>query len=98
MANAHYVISNIPNMSKQAAEQSGSSYDVFVRVLSGMVDCAIAELSPEEKSIVIAYSVRRFGYLTVEQIEEHNADMWEEGICSHGLTENTCPCGCFEFN
>ncbi|RMN19057.1 putative regulatory protein, partial [Pseudomonas cannabina] len=43
------------------------------------------------------YARYAYDYLSPSEIEAHMDDNRSHGICSHGLTEDTCPCGCFEL-
>ncbi|AVB13232.1 MULTISPECIES: regulator [Pseudomonas syringae group] len=54
------------------------------------------ETSPEVAE-TFAYARCAYDYLSPPEIEAHMDDNRSHGICSHGLTENTCPCGCFEL-
>ncbi|ARA79339.1 regulator [Pseudomonas amygdali pv. lachrymans] len=54
------------------------------------------ETSPEVAE-AFAYARYAYDYLSPSEIEAHMDDNRSHGICSHGLTEDTCPCGCFEL-
>ncbi|WP_052960096.1 hypothetical protein [Pseudomonas fluorescens] len=47
-----------------------------------------------------AFAIARYAYdyLSEAELLEVEAKNRENGICSHGLTKLTCPCGCFEFD
>jgi len=39
---------------------------------------------------------KEYGYKTQAELEQlYQEEKEESGICRHGLTEDTCPCGCF---
>jgi hypothetical protein len=42
------------------------------------------------------YARETYGYQSREELQQSEDDDKEQGICSHGLTWLTCPCGCFE--
>lgn len=48
---------------------------------------------------VAAFKYARFAYdyQSLAELEQSQAEDRKDGICSHGLTHMTCPCGCFEF-
>ncbi|MGE8067087.1 hypothetical protein [Pseudomonas sp. NPDC089569] len=43
------------------------------------------------------YAREVYGYVSAAEELEADAKNWEQGICGHGLTWQTCPAGCFEF-
>lgn len=44
------------------------------------------------------YAREEYGYVSAAEEREADAENWEKGVCSHGLTSQTCPAGCFEFD
>lgn len=42
------------------------------------------------------YARETYGYQSREELQQSEAVDREKGICTHGLTWLTCPCGCFE--
>lgn len=69
--------------------------------LSRFCESVWSHLGEEEctESVRLAYEYARatYGYMSQDELDQATADDWEEGICSHGLTSWTCPCGCFEY-
>ncbi|MBX8508933.1 hypothetical protein K5D34_04395 [Pseudomonas cichorii] len=55
------------------------------------------EESSESVRLAYVYARVTYGYLSQAELDQVTADDWEAGICSHGLTYWTCPCGCFEY-
>ncbi len=55
------------------------------------------ENASQEAIEAFQYARERYGYRSPQEEAEDQARDREEGICSHGLTWLTCPCGCFEF-
>lgn len=45
-----------------------------------------------------AFARYAFDYVSEADLLKIEAKNRKIGICSHGLTKQTCPCGCFEFD
>jgi hypothetical protein len=56
------------------------------------------EQGSEDAIKAFAYAREEFDYLSPEEEQRLDQESAAEGICSHGLTFWTCPCGCFEFD
>ncbi|PRP68560.1 hypothetical protein BUE93_21610 [Chromobacterium amazonense] len=97
-ATAQDVIDAIPSMAAEASRGCGCAYEVYIRNVSGLIDAAVAGLSAEEQAAVRAVAVQRVDYATPQELAAADAELAEQGYCSHGLTEGTCPCGCFEHD
>lgn len=93
---AQDVIDVLPDIAEEAINGSGCSFEVYVSRLSRLVDEAVARLSNADKALVRSVAAQRFDYATPDELAAQEAELHAEGYCSHGLTEDTCPCGCFE--
>ncbi|WP_252090651.1 hypothetical protein [Pseudomonas sp. MWU13-3659] len=51
-----------------------------------------------EVQYAFAFARHAYDYVSEAELLEIEAANRENGICSHGLTSMTCPCGCFEFD
>ncbi|VXC23992.1 putative regulatory protein [Pseudomonas sp. 8Z] len=51
----------------------------------------------QDVAYAYAYARELYDYLSQDELDKANADAFNKGICSHGLTAKTCPCGCFEL-
>ncbi|WP_117140443.1 regulator [Pseudomonas amygdali] len=54
------------------------------------------EMSPEAAD-AFSYARSDYDYRSPAEIRAAREVNRSHGICSHGLTKDTCPCGCFEF-
>jgi hypothetical protein len=54
------------------------------------------EQQDDRTQAAFKYARETYGYQSLAESQESEAKDWEEGICKHGLTWLTCPCGCFE--
>jgi hypothetical protein len=78
----------------------GSTYESVVQTLFS--EGVRAEFGNDEhKDAVTAatflYAREVYDYVSAAEEREADAKNWKEGICSHGMTSQTCPAGCFEF-
>jgi hypothetical protein len=55
------------------------------------------EQANETAVAAFAHAREIYCYQSAEEENAAQAEDWKSGICSHGLTSMTCPCGCFEF-
>ncbi|PAB27273.1 regulator [Pseudomonas savastanoi pv. nerii] len=55
------------------------------------------EAVPEPAAQAFTYARSDYNYLSPSEIKAAREVNRSHGICSHGLTSDTCPCGCFEF-
>ncbi|WP_080438914.1 regulator [Pseudomonas syringae] len=55
------------------------------------------EAAPEPAAQAFTYARSDYNYLSPSEIKAAREVNRSHGICSHGLTSDTCPCGCFEF-
>lgn len=74
---------------------AGLVYEVFNRNFSSSVDRGLDDIPSELHALTLTFA-KAHGYETVEEREVTWAAMRDDGLCSHGLDEMTCPCGCFE--
>ncbi|WAJ37243.1 hypothetical protein OU800_21970 [Pseudomonas sp. GOM7] len=82
------------------AAKTYSTYETMVQ--SSFSEAVRNEFGEDENAnpdvaYAFAYARDAFGYLSSEELEQENAEAAKEGICQHGLTSSTCPCGCFEY-
>lgn len=54
------------------------------------------EMAPEAAD-AFSYARSDYDYRSPSELKAAREFNRSHGICSHGLTEDTCPCGCFEF-
>jgi hypothetical protein len=87
----------LEKMSSQANDNCGLVYELFAKRFSSMVDAYAAQLLPEGKAAFVELASGEFDYHTPEQRAEQRKSSDEMGLCCHGLDEQTCPCGCFEY-
>lgn len=90
------IIAALPEMARSASDGCGLVYELFAKRLSGAIDAAVLHLSEEDRQLVIAEARQTVGYETKAERAEVERMEAELGLCSHGLDEQTCPCGCFE--
>jgi hypothetical protein len=51
-----------------------------------------------EVQYAFAFARHAYDYISEAELLEIEAANRDNGICSHGLTFRTCPCGCFEVD
>ncbi|MDF9778762.1 hypothetical protein [Pseudomonas baetica] len=78
----------------------GSTYESVVQTI--FCEGVRAEYGEDEHkdaatAAAFLYAREEYGYVSAAEEREANAKNWENGICSHGMTSQTCPAGCFEF-
>jgi hypothetical protein len=71
---------------------------VFKHFCSKMIETFGSNEQSSEVVAAFVYARSAYDYLSPSEIETVMKDNRRQGICSHGLTEDTCPCGCFEFS
>ncbi len=54
------------------------------------------EQADEKTMFAFKYARERYGYLSIDEQEQLDEELADDGYCTHGLTWMTCPCGCFE--
>jgi hypothetical protein len=91
----HGLHARITKMAAEAVRRCGLSHEYYVRLLCGMVEAMLLEFAPETHP-AIAVIARGFDYVTPDELATAEAEMAADGSCIHGLTAQTCPCGCFE--
>ncbi|MDU8456801.1 regulator [Pseudomonas syringae group sp. J254-4] len=70
---------------------------VFEHFCSQMIETfGDDELAPEAAD-AFSYARSDYDYRSPSEIMAAREVNRSHGICSHGLTKDTCPCGCFEF-
>jgi hypothetical protein len=87
--------SRIEALAMEAAKRCGQSHDVYVQKFSGIVDQMFGNSEPALRDAALAIA-RKHDYSTSEEIAAHIEEMEKDGYCRHGLTADTCQCGCFE--
>ncbi|PBQ17431.1 regulator [Pseudomonas congelans] len=71
---------------------------VFEHFCSRMIETfGVDEAAPESATVAFTYARSDYNYLSPSEIKAAREVNRSHGICSHGLTSDTCPCGCFEF-
>lgn len=55
------------------------------------------EQRDDQTEAAFKYAREAYDYQSLAESQESQAEDRKNGICSHGLTHMTCPCGCFEF-
>lgn len=94
-ANNEGLIACIEGIAQEASKGCGLSHDVYVQKFSGMIDAKFGNAEPELRAAAISIAVK-YDYATKAEIASLMEELAEDGCCSHGLTADTCPCGCFE--
>ncbi|MGF6282172.1 hypothetical protein ABH908_000343 [Pseudomonas frederiksbergensis] len=79
----------------------GSTYESVVQTF--FCEGVRAEYGDDEQldaatAATFLYAREEYGYVSAEEEREADAENWKKGICSHGMTSQTCPAGCFEFS
>jgi hypothetical protein len=92
----HRIHARITKMAAEAGRRCGLSHEYYVRLLCGMVEAMLSQSAPETRPAIVMIA-RGFDYITPDELATAEAEMTAEGYCIHGLTEQTCPCGCFEY-
>lgn len=77
----------------QACKQY-STYETMV--IKGFCRSMDDRFDPVTDKDAFDYARKEYDYMTPSEIAAMDSDNESEGICGHGLTVNTCPCGCFE--
>ncbi|MCK9694179.1 regulator [Pseudomonas syringae] len=70
---------------------------VFEHFCSQMIETFGDDELALEAADAFTYARLDYDYLSPSEIKAAREINRSHGICSHGLTEDTCPCGCFEF-
>lgn len=78
----------------QACKQY-STYETMV--IKGFCSLMDDRFDPVVDKDAFDYAREAYDYLTPSEIRDMDSDNAAEGVCSHGLTSDTCPCGCFEY-
>jgi hypothetical protein len=77
----------------QACKQY-STYETMV--IKGFARLMDDHFDPVADKDAFDYARKTYDYLNPSEIAAMDSDNESEGVCGHGLTVNTCPCGCFE--
>lgn len=77
----------------QACKQY-STYETMV--IKGFCSLMDDHFDPVLDKDAFDYARKAYDYLTPSEIRSMDADNEDDGVCGHGLTSDTCPCGCFE--
>lgn len=83
-------------LADQARKGCGLVYELYVEQFSSAVDVAYGHAEPALRNLAIELATREFDYCSAEQRMEARREASDEGLCSHFLDQDTCPCGCFE--
>lgn len=86
------IAARISELATEAASGCGCSHDWYVRQFSSMVDGYIESLPPEDRDEALRIAKRHDYYAGPEPEFVNGFD--KDGYCVHGLTWQTCPCGC----
>jgi hypothetical protein len=89
------LVSCIEALALEAARRCGQSHEVYVQKFSGMIDLKFGDSEPALRDAALAIA-RKHDYSTSEEIAAHIEEIAKDGCCHHGMTADTCPCGCFE--
>ncbi len=81
------------NMAKEAHKGCGLSHDYYVELFSAAVDGALGMLPKEHRKQAILIA-RDWDYASIEEREEQQEWLSENGYCSHGIELGCCPAGC----
>ncbi len=86
----------IEQLSKQAHQSCGLSYELYLRRFQSSVDELIEHLPEDEKETVIALAVKH-DYVSEQSNEatQSDDDCYDDTrYCSHGIDIDCCPAGC----
>lgn len=78
----------------QACKQY-STYETMV--IKGFCRLMDDHFDPLTDKDAFDYACTEYDYLTPSEIDAMDSGNKSNGICGHGLTSDTCPCGCFEY-
>ncbi|WP_122252807.1 regulator [Pseudomonas savastanoi] len=70
---------------------------VFEHFCSQMIEAFGNDEMAPEAADAFSYARSDYDYRSPSEIKAAREVNRIHGICSHGLTKDTCPCGCFEF-
>lgn len=77
--------------------QSCKQYSTYeTMVIKGFCSLMDEHFDPVNDKDAFDYAREEYCYITPSEIAAMDAENESEGVCGHGLTVNTCPCGCFE--
>ncbi|WP_313397369.1 hypothetical protein [Acinetobacter variabilis] len=98
MFNAEKVRADMDSMSKQAQAGCGCIYELYVRRLSADIDNYIAALPATQQPHALRLAKNEFDYQSADEINEQMMRDREQGLCSHGIEPDCCPCGCGDID
>lgn len=78
----------------QACKQY-STYETMV--IKGFARLMDDHFDPVTDKDAFDYARKEYDYLNPSEIAAMDAENAEDDVCGHGLTSDTCPCGCFEY-
>lgn len=90
------VRTSLEEISKRAQAGCGLVYELYIKLFSREVDGRYANTAPEVRDFAYRVAKEEYDYISPAEVEALDKSLMEEGLCSHGLDSNTCPCGCFE--
>ncbi|EPN9162970.1 hypothetical protein ACT4EA_004166 [Escherichia coli] len=96
--NAEQIRADMDSMSKQAQAGCGCVYELYVRRLSADIDNYIAALPASQQPHALRLAKNEFDYQSADEIHEQIMLDREQGLCSHGLDPDCCPCGCGDLD
>lgn len=81
-------------LSKEARQDAGGSFDMFVENVSWLVNKQLATLPEQHRGVAIEIAAADFNYETAEQLAERKNQSKAAGLCQHGFEPDHCPLGC----
>lgn len=86
------------NISKEVMPGCGLIYELYQQRFSSQIDSIIETLPASEQLIARELAREEFDYISSNEIEEQMLSNKVNGLCSHGLDPNCCPCGCGDID
>lgn len=81
------------------AASRNSCYEAIVQSqFNAAMRCEFGDNETQDAATTYAFAHARsaYSYTSAEEERQAKNEDWENGICQHGLDEQTCPSGCFE--
>ncbi|EAS9110067.1 CcgAII protein [Salmonella enterica] len=82
------------DISKRIMPMCGLIYELYQQRFSVEIDSVIDALPIAGREFALELARNEFDYLSPSERETQIQGFREDGLCSHGLDPDCCPCGC----
>ncbi|ECV4289550.1 CcgAII protein [Salmonella enterica] len=82
------------DISKRIMPMCGLIFELYQQRFSVEIDSVIDSLPVAQREFALELARNEFDYLTPSERATQIQDFREDGLCSHGLDPDCCPCGC----